>query len=261
MSKEDQGPDVKTGAEDWRTGLPDDLKNDAALKDFKDVGSLAKSYVETKKLVGGSIRLPSGKGKPEEEAAGWSDVYAKLGRPETADKYAITVGENHRPYMSEEDVKTFGDMAHKIGLSNKQAQTVIDHYLLKADGYVDSLAKERRATEYTLRNEWGAAYDRNVAVAARAVMESGGKDLLDYLDRTGLGNHPAIIKAFHKMGAILVDEGYVADDSVGSGVVDAKSEIAAIMSDRKHPYWVTSHPEHKAAVKHIAELHEIAYSE
>ena len=43
---------------DFRSSLPEDLREEASLADIKDVGSLAKSYVNAQRMLGSSIRIP-----------------------------------------------------------------------------------------------------------------------------------------------------------------------------------------------------------
>ena len=57
--------------QDWRSSLPDDLKNDATLQNFKDVESLAKTVVHQQKVLGSRIPIP----KTDEEK---TELYAKL---------------------------------------------------------------------------------------------------------------------------------------------------------------------------------------
>src|SRR5947209_19762841 len=75
--------------QDWRAGLDPAIAKDPSLASIKDVGALAKGYIEGQKFVGGSIRLPNDKMKPEETEKAWNDIYGKLGRPESADKYDL----------------------------------------------------------------------------------------------------------------------------------------------------------------------------
>lgn len=254
------------GNQDWRgaSGIPaeDPIWKEKSLESIKDVTSLVKGYVESQKMIGGSIRLPNDKMKPEEQEKAWGDIFSKLGRPENADKYEIKTLPENAALLPESDVKAFKSAAHKMGLSGKQAQAVIDHYQAVLATNVKSIKDQGRATEEALKGEWGGAFDRNVGLAARAVIESGGKDLLKYLDETGLGNHPALIKAFAKMGQIMADEGYMEGDVEGaSGPAEAKQAISDMYNDKKGAYWDPSHPEHKEAVQKMAGLHQIAYPE
>ena len=73
---------------DWRSSLPDELKNDATLQNFKDVESLAKTVVHQQKVLGSRIPIP----KTDEER---SELYTKLGRPESGEAYDFTIPETH----------------------------------------------------------------------------------------------------------------------------------------------------------------------
>ena len=83
--------------QDWKSTLSDDLKNDPTLSNFKDVESLAKTVVHQQKVLGSGIPIP----KTDEEKM---EVYNKLGRPETADKYEVSIPTDYKQYMPEEQV-------------------------------------------------------------------------------------------------------------------------------------------------------------
>ena len=70
--------------QDWRNTLPEDLKNDPTLQNYKDVASLAKTVVHQQQMIGNRIPLP----KTEEEKA---ELYGKLGRPDVPEKYEVNV--------------------------------------------------------------------------------------------------------------------------------------------------------------------------
>ncbi len=95
MSDQEQTGSVLTGSSDapatdaqapadWRSGLPEDIRNDPSLADIKDVGAMAKSYINGQKLIGKNrISLP-GEGATDEE---WSAFHSQLGRPEKSNLY------------------------------------------------------------------------------------------------------------------------------------------------------------------------------
>src|SRR4030095_3808230 len=78
----------------WRPTLPDEMKAEPSLGGFKDVGALAKAWVETKRLVGDAVKVPKPDASPEERAA----FHRKLGVPQSPDQYGETVtGQLGRP--------------------------------------------------------------------------------------------------------------------------------------------------------------------
>lgn len=72
---------------DFLSSLPEDLRGEKALHVFKDVGDLAKSYVETKQLVGQRVALPKA------DDADSIARFVAAARPETADAYEIALPE------------------------------------------------------------------------------------------------------------------------------------------------------------------------
>lgn len=115
-----------TPAPDWRESLPGELRADKILADFKDVGALAKSYVETKRLVGDAVRLPKADAKPEEITA----FHRKLGVPESPDKYDVKLPEMPKdfPAWNEQVVNDFKTGAHRQGFTPSQLQWALQYY-------------------------------------------------------------------------------------------------------------------------------------
>ena len=63
----------------------------------------------------------------------WNEVYDKLGRPESADKYQLDVKSDVVPF-DESAIKSFTENAHKLGLNNKQAQGILEYYKNSMEG-------------------------------------------------------------------------------------------------------------------------------
>jgi hypothetical protein len=248
---------MSTTTQDWKAGLPEEIRGEKSLESIKDLPSLAKSYIESQKYIGGAVKMPKADA-PDEE---WQKVYPRLGRPETPDKYEL----NHSilPDWVQYDEKmetVFKAMAHKVGLHPRQAQGLLD-------GYIEVQAQ--RLNEYTkmteegvgkLKTEWGANFDKNISMATRAVKELGGDELKSILEETGLGNHPTLIKLFVKLGESMGEDTVVIGDaSSEQGTRDAvQLKIESIRNDPKHPYNNSSagYDAHEAAVRQMAELYK-----
>jgi hypothetical protein len=65
----------------------------------------------------------------------------------------------------------------------------------------------------SVKAEWGSDYESNLGTAVKAVKGLGGEELIEALNITGAGNHPAIIKAFHKVGSLIGEDQFAAGDS------------------------------------------------
>ena len=242
---------------DWREALPQELRGEKSLASFKDVGTLAKSYVEAQKLVGGSIRIPGADAKPEE----WGAVYDKLGRPSKPEGYEFKVPESLEPEFSDSLRGGFAKVLHDNGVSAKAAQAILDWYGASYADAAASLHSAAQATEAELRLKWAGAYEKHMGLAKRTVKEMGGEELQVYLEQTGLGNHPALIRTFAKIGALLAEDGVIANfDGEVPSEQDAKTKIATIMNDKDHPYHDRRKAGHREAVEEMMKLHDLAYA-
>jgi hypothetical protein len=222
-------------------------------KDWTEVGpTLAKGYVETKKMVGGSLKIPKEDATPEEQAA----FYTALGRPETPDKYAVTVPEfpedvpnpltGKGPITLDPVVfKDFLGRAHEIGLSPKQAQGVMDWYgqyiLNTADKFTEAAAQHRKVAEVTLKKEWGASYQRNVNLAKQAVRDLFADDPQLALAVEDAGNNIALLKGLVRIGERMMEHGEITAEVPPGQSVDALQ--AEVVKLRDAPDVVAGKPE------------------
>jgi hypothetical protein len=225
-------------APDWRAGIDPELAKDPSLANFKSPADLAKSFVETKRMVGNSVRIPAADAKPEE----WAKFYEKVGRPESPEKYELKAPELPEGVELNEKLLTdFKGVAHKVGISTAQAQQLFDWYtatqLGQSNDQLEAVGQMIEATKAALEQEWGNRYEPNMAAAKNAVIHLGGQELMDALDRTGAGNDPVIIRAFAKFGSNLKTAGLIKGDPASSegDAESAESEIRAILANPEHP--------------------------
>ena len=139
VSEEPAAPSVimnadttETAATDsWRDQLPDDLRDHQSLQNISDVGTLGKTMIHAQSMVGAEkIPIP-GKWATDED---WDQVYGKLGRPDDATGYQLDFGEAE---INEEFVNGFSDVAHKAGLSDRQAKALAGWYMEQMPEAVD----------------------------------------------------------------------------------------------------------------------------
>ena len=241
--------------QDWKSTLSDDLKNDPTLSNFKDVESLAKTVVHQQKVLGSRIPIP----KTDEEKM---EVYNKLGRPETADKYEVSIPTDYKQYMPEEQVNQFKNVAHSIGLNNEQVNALIEYQKNTIDYELKNQPARfdagRKQSEQTLKEEWGYDYDKNVAKAKRAMAVYGDDDIKQLLSTTEAGNHPAVIKMFARLGEDITEDmaKNTQNNTLAVSALDAEQEITDIFDDPDHPYHDPKHREPNAAVERVRQLHE-----
>lgn len=254
-------PSSAPAANEFVSSLPEELRSNASLAKFKDAGSLAKSYTELEKSVGGRVKVPGADAKPEE----WGEFYNKVGRPETPDKYeykAPTLPEGVR--WPAEAEAAFKPVAHQLGLTSKQVQGLMEFIGADATANHQARAQATAAAQGELKNEWGANYDKNLALTQRAFKEltDGGKDpIAEVLKETGLHADPRVLRFFHKLGLQLGEENIVKPEGAGAEaeVGDALGKIAAIRNNKEHAFHDPSKAGHKEAVAEMNKLYTIAY--
>ena len=245
------------GRENWRGGLPEELKSEKSLESFKDIGGLAKSYVEAQKMIGGSVRIPKEDAKPEE----WEAFYRKLGKPEKPEEYGIKKPDDLPEGVSWNDdlTKWFVSAAHAAGLNKSQVSKIINGWNEMESSKAHAMTKELGQQIVKLRESWGDQFDGRVELGVRGIERLLGKDANDFkdlMDKTGLGNHPLILKYAYAVGNLLKEDGYIVGDGAGGAASKAsvKAKIDAINSDPKHAYWDETNPGHKAAVEEMSKL-------
>ena len=196
----------------------------------------------------------------------WNEVYTKLGRPESAEKYKLEAKSDVVP-MDEGAIKSFADQSHKLGLNNKQAQGILEFYKNSMEGtakqaQVDTETAQAQATQ-ELRQEWGRDFEAKIKQAGALAQANINADVLDMPLQNGtrLGDHPEIIKGFAKIANMMSEDKIISTESESVNTVkDLESEIASIMNNREGPYWNKKHPDHDKSVQQVYTLREMANS-
>ena len=245
--------------------LPDDLKDSGALKDFKTAGDLAKSYVATKEKIGSMISIPTEDADEDTR----SKFYNRIGRPETTDGYEFepkaVEGIDGVTAVNKENVKSFKEIAHKLGLTAPQAKGMMDH--IQA-GFTEQLQEAARGmaeaadgASKELRKDWGVNYDKNLgqvdAALSQFFTESDAKMI-----KQASAQNPSLMKSLSNIGSSISETPTAREGTVNTsapGKEDAKEKIKSIQSDREHPYWNKQHPNHKQAAHDMNELYKQAY--
>ncbi|MBN2643001.1 MAG: hypothetical protein JXR78_15220, partial [Victivallales bacterium] len=163
-------PEKSPQSSDWKSSLPEELRDNPSLSKFKDVNSLAQSYVSTKALVGqNTVKLPSETSSPED----WNKFYTTLGRPDSPEGYEIKRNEQiPEEYRNSPDVEAFKKTFHELGLSAKQVNGIMSKYDEQLVASMANIDKQRaesvKQTVQKLRNDWGNDFENNIALADMA---------------------------------------------------------------------------------------------
>lgn len=150
--------------------------------------------------------------KPEEK-----DEQKPEGAPE---KYEFQAGEGVE--LDAEALKDFEPVARDLNLTNEQAQKLVDAYPKILAG-----VQQRQTEAWQAQTEQWAAdvkadkevggdkLTANLSAAQRALDQFGTPELREYLDGTGLGNHPELVKAFIKVGKAMSEDGVITGKESG----------------------------------------------
>lgn len=250
--------------ETWHAKLPEDLRENETLAQFKDDEnmismpvSVAKSYAHVRTMVGAdTIKLP----KTDEE---WGEVYNKLGRPETNDLYVLQQAEGVNPDLHEsigKDADWFRGAAHTLGLSDKQATGLFLEFTKRASDTYTEMQKSNESdninVEVQMRTEYGSAYEGKKELTKRALNTLGGKEFVDLINATGVGSKPAFIRAMFKVGDMMAED--LGLDKATGQLIKPKGTLEEEKTKlMAHAGYIDdTHPEHKSLVAQVTAINE-----
>lgn len=236
LSGNDGGQDGG-GQPAWAAQLPDTLKGNETLSQFKTIGDLGSKYLEVdgkyaqlnEKLT--TSYIPKlGDNPTAEEIQAYRQAIGVPEKPEDykLEKPALPEG---MPY-DEALEKTFKETAIALNLSNQQVQGIYKMFLdydLKMNEEANKFISENREKAVnTLKDIWkGDSYSTKTEETKRAFAESlkainipeslgGAEAVIKEFDESGFGNHPAMIYFFNNLFGKISDDKFI-DGSGSSG--------------------------------------------
>ncbi|MCR1002044.1 MAG: hypothetical protein NQ081_05385 [Enterobacter cloacae] len=153
-----------------------------------------------------------------DDKEGWAAVYAKMGRPETAEGYELPVPEGDNG----EFAKAASQWLYDAGLSKQQAQALIASYnahgAAQMEAHQAAIAQQVEKDMTAMKQSWGADFDANSAIVRTAVNTFAPPEFIEMLDKAGMINSPVIANMFLKIGtAISADTAAGATKSSAEG--------------------------------------------
>ncbi|MEQ0776177.1 protease [Paraburkholderia tropica] len=144
---------------------------------------------------------------------------------QAADKPAEVVYDFNVPEGVKLEGPVFDELkttAKELGLSNEQAQKVVDLGVKQAQSIQTQLVDAQKAqiaqwaeTTQTDKELGGDALGENLAVAKKALDTFGTPELKKLLNESGLGNHPEIVRLFVKAGKAISEDGRLVTGAAG----------------------------------------------
>jgi hypothetical protein len=239
-------------------------------KGWKGPSDALLSYQNLEKVFGAdkagrTILAP----KSDDDADGWSAVYDRLGRPESADKYDLPVPEGDDGSFAQ----AVAPVLHELGLTSKQAKGLAEWWNETSGARIEqereAFINKSEQDFAALRREWGAAADQNVDLAKRALVRFGqdagiDADGLERLEQA-IGTGP-MLKLFHSIGASFAEGSFVASDQPSGGAMtpqQAQNKIASMFADQEFMsrYMNPDERVRAGAIEEMERLHRMANPE
>jgi hypothetical protein len=188
----------------WRAALSDEFKEHEYVKQFENPTAFVKDALVNKDKLSKAIFKP-GKGASDEEMASYRKA---MGIPDKPDDYEFpqTEGVKHDEKM----VQWARGIFHQAGLDKEQAGLIAQAW----DGFVKGLTEADEAAqteavkeaEKQLKEEWGDKYDQNLEYTKRGWKKFSNEDFDKFVDETGIGNHPALIRFIFAVGQAMGED-------------------------------------------------------
>ncbi|WGL97361.1 peptidase [Arsenophonus sp. aPb] len=142
------------------------------------------------------------------------------------DKYDFKVSEGQQ--LDVTAVKEFEPIARELDLSNEQAQKLVDLYGAKIMPQVIKQQAEQWQQQIdswvkTVNEDQQLGSVESINHAQKALKKFGSPDLKQYLNDTGLGNHPELIRVFANIGQAM------AEDSMVTGNINGQISAADVL--------------------------------
>ena len=239
----------------WLSSLPEEIRKAESLTKFKDVPSLAQSYLEAEKSLNSRIAVPKSDA-PDEE---WHKFYTRLGLPEDK-KYTA-----RRSKEDEEYLTRYEEMFYRSGLSKRQGEKLLDSLY----SFSQDLQKQQQADSEQVRNsniDWlkgnyGDTFDGKMSVMQAALSKFGSKELAGLIEESSYS--PALVDLLVRVGETLKSDSLVTGNQPQSisDTEQAKREIKRLESDPEFMVKLSSknHVGHQEAVRNMEELYKIVY--
>lgn len=205
-----------------------------------------------------------------DDPAGFRSVMAKLGLPESPDKYEFAKAEGITP--DEGYVGWAKNTFHKVGMTAAQVKELTAEH----NAYVAAQLKQQE-TDYNLAveadkkallNEWKGGHERMMTAAKTAVAALGfTQPMIDAMERTV--GYAATMKHFAELGQKLGESSFSSGtqktNTFGPTMApaEAKAEWEKMKAD---PVMIaalkdTNHPNHKSAKEKQTQLFAVMYPE
>jgi len=139
-------------------------------------------------------------------------------KPEVPETYELTLPEDSK--LNDSDLEKAAELAKEFGLSNEQAQRLVESQSADRQGFLDQMKEshdlqvDQWAKDIEADKDFGGAnFEKSSEDAKRVIDRFSDDEFKTLLDDTGYGNNPNFFKFVAKIGAAMSSD----DDFVTAG--------------------------------------------
>lgn len=151
--------------------------------------------------------------KAEKDAA---DKAEKDKKPAAPEKYEFSAPEGQE--LDANALSVFEPIAKELGLTQEQAQKLVDIYPQIQQQQAEAWSKQIAEWGEQVKADkeiGGDKFNASVGLAQRALDQFGNPELREYLNASGLGNHPALVRFCAKVGKSMAEDSFVVPNQGG----------------------------------------------
>src|SRR5208337_2241024 len=193
----------------WRAGLPDDLKQNTDLVNYKTVGDFTKEALSWKGKVGeleGKLSDSIPKLPDDATDEDRNTYYDALGRPKTADDYVLEGEDKNAPEFNTEVRKVM----HSTGQTPQQALS-LNRWWNKFFGDMVKAQKDLNDAEMNtaaqkFKSEMGDKYEANVELAQRLAKNKVGDSFDSRFSKLDANGKQMVIELTLKYAALTGED-------------------------------------------------------
>ncbi len=180
--------------------VPQEYAGKGWVEKIKSPDDLWKTLDNAQSLLG---KRPAGIPSPDASAEEWEKFYTAAGRPESADKYALADTFDGMPEgleLSKFKERAAG-LAHKLGLNQKQAETMWQEYLTMSagdfkeaqEGWQKTQAEKDAEFDQITQKVFGDQYDAKAKAASEFISAHLPQELAGVM--ADVGDNPKALAA------------------------------------------------------------------
>ncbi|WP_175460974.1 peptidase, partial [Vibrio parahaemolyticus] len=154
--------------------------------------------------------------KAEKDAADKAEKAEKDKKPAAPEKYEFAAPEGQA--LDANALAVFEPIAKELGLTQEQAQKLVDIYPQIQQQQAEAWSKQIAEWGEQVKADkeiGGDKFNASVGLAQRALDQFGNPELREYLNASGLGNHPALVRFCAKVGKSMAEDSFVMPNQGG----------------------------------------------